>query len=527
MALRTISLAPPHPRFIQTDEDGQTMPADALPATVHHPLSGRRAVPWLLAALALWLLATLGLRPLMLPDEGRYVGVAYAMLQGDPLVPRLHGLPYFHKPPLMYWIDAAAMAILGPGEFATRVAPALGAWLMGCAIFLDLRRRVGLREASIALGVLATCPFFFIGGQFANHDMLVAGLVTVAIVLGARAAEEEDASRWRRWSTAAWAAAGLAVLAKGLIGVVLPALVLMPWLVWQRRWRGLLRLLDPLALAAFAVVAVPWFAGMAQRFPGFLDYFFLEQHVRRFAQGGFNNVQPFWFFLPVVLLLTLPWSAWLVAWLRTATRPAGTPGALYAWWVLAVLAFFSMPQSKLVGYALPALGPLAALAGLAAARGRAWRWVMPVAALACVAGVIALARHDAVSHRELGLALRASQQPGERVVLIEGAYFDLPFYAQLAEAPLVLADWDSPDIDRHDDWRKELRDAARFEPATGKRVLLRPAELADAPCTRGAAWFVTSAQWQAPAALGPVQRVAGNRHGALWHLPAGQAACRR
>ena len=86
---------------------------------------------WPLILLALWLLATLGLRPLMLPDEGRYAMVAREMLLGDGLVPTMNGLPFFHKPPLFYWIDMAAMHLFGITPFAARVAPMLGAWLMG------------------------------------------------------------------------------------------------------------------------------------------------------------------------------------------------------------------------------------------------------------------------------------------------------------------------------------------------------------------------------------------------------------
>jgi 4-amino-4-deoxy-L-arabinose transferase-like glycosyltransferase len=143
-----------------------------------------------LVLLALWLLVTGWLRPLLLPDEGRYAEVAREMLRGDGLVPTLLGLPFFHKPPLMYWLDIAGMQLFGVHAFAARIAPGLGAWLMGAALFLDLRRRVGPREALIALGVMATTPFFFIGGQYANHDMLVAGLITVAILCGQRAVDD-------------------------------------------------------------------------------------------------------------------------------------------------------------------------------------------------------------------------------------------------------------------------------------------------------------------------------------------------
>ena len=143
-----------------------------------------RSAPVLLSLLALWLLATMGLRPLLLPDEGRYAEVARAMWAGRSwdawLVPKLDGLPFFHKPPLFYWLDMAAMQLLGTNVFAARFASAFGAWLMGASLWLAMRRWHGPGAATIALGVLATAPFFFIGGQYANHDMLVYGLITAA-----------------------------------------------------------------------------------------------------------------------------------------------------------------------------------------------------------------------------------------------------------------------------------------------------------------------------------------------------------
>ncbi|HEX7382820.1 MAG TPA: glycosyltransferase family 39 protein [Burkholderiaceae bacterium] len=203
--------------------------ATAAPA-VRHDSAARP-----LGALALWLLATLGLHPLLVPDEGRYVGVARAMLlSGDWLVPRLDGLPFFHKPPLMYWIDAVAMRVLGVNEFAARLAPAIGAWVMGAALYLALRRWHGVRAARVALAVLATAPLFFIGGQYANHDMVVAGFISAAVFAFAAAAE--DGSR-RLWQLG-WLACALALLAKGLIGIVLPLLAVGPWLLARRRRRA-------------------------------------------------------------------------------------------------------------------------------------------------------------------------------------------------------------------------------------------------------------------------------------------------
>jgi len=107
----------------------------------------------------LWLALLAWARPLMLPDEGRYVGVAWEMMRsGDWLTPTLNGLPYFHKPPLFYWITAASMSLFGVGELPARAAPLLGAWAGAMAVFLFLRRWWGTSAALLALVVLLAQP---------------------------------------------------------------------------------------------------------------------------------------------------------------------------------------------------------------------------------------------------------------------------------------------------------------------------------------------------------------------------------
>lgn len=496
-----------------------------------------------LPLLALWLLFSTPWRALALPDEGRYVGVAWGLRHGDALLPTLHGLPYFHKPPLMYWIDAAAMVVLGPVEIAARLAPVFGAWLLGAALWWHLRREAGARTAGWALLVLATMPLFFGAGQFANHDMLVAGWITVAMLCALRAVEPQ-AVAWRRWTVAAWAAAALAVLSKGLIGVVLPALVLVPWLLWRRRWRGLARLLHPSGVLAFALLALPWFVAMQQRVPGFAEYFFVEQHFRRYAAGGFNNVQPAWFFVVALPLLTLPWSLWLPAAVRALggdarheAPPGGRPGGrldgLYAWWIVVVVLFFSLPESKLVGYVLPALAPWAALLARAATRAEAPRAGGPGrpfvtaavgSALVCVAAMAAIAARDGASHRDVGRALAGLRDAGDRVVLVDEPFFDLPFYARLTTPPLVLADWQDPAIPRRDDWRKELQDAARFASPADAARLVDHGRAASLLCGRGTVWFVAPPAWAPPAALAGLERVQAGRGATLWRGRAADCA---
>ena len=487
----------------------------------------------LLSLLAVWLLVTLGVRPLLLPDEGRYANVAREMLHGDLLVPTLNGLPFFHKPPLLYWLDIVAMRLADITPFAGRFASMVGAWLMGAGLYFAVRRWHGVRSATIALLLTATCPFFFLAGQYANHDMLVGGLICSAILAFARAVDEPQRAGWAgatvslRWLVVGWIACALAMLAKGLIGFVLPALVIGPWLLARGRWRQLLKLLHPLGLLGFALVAAPWFVAMQLQYPGFNDYFFMEQHFRRYALKSFNNVHPFWFFIVALPALTLPWAAWLPAALRRAWKERGPLFGLYAWWVIAVVGFFSLPSSKLVGYVLPALAPWCALLALAVAGaearplGRAPRAALALGALICLGVVAGVAWEAPKSNRGAALALATRMGADDKVVMVDEYFYDLPFYADLKRPALIASNWDDPDVPRRDNWRKELYDAARFDPSAGKSVLWPLANLDRASCGVGTTWFVaTPAQAARVAALTGVQRVYADRNSELWRAPA-------
>lgn len=529
----------------------------ARPATHASVPPWTASAPWVLGLLAVWLLATAGLRPLLLPDEARYAEVAREMLAGDGWVPLLNGLPFFHKPPLTYWIDLGGMRLFGITPFAARMGPALGAWLMGAALWLSLRQRQGARTAGIALVVLATSPFVYIGGQYANHDMLVAGTITAAVLCLARALDCRAANTAGvsggtggtggagvtggtgalRWLVAGWAACGLAVLSKGLIGVVLPALIVGPWLLWQRRWRDVFWLLHPLGLAAFAVVALPWMLLMQGRYPGFFDYFIVEQHFRRYATLGFNNQQPAWFLIAVLPLLTLPWSAAALPALRRlwpgGARAPAPPGAggmtgLMVWWVVAVLGFFSLPASKLVGYIMPALAPWCLLLAAPLAASRWWRPIAGLAAVVSVGTVVALAWQAPKSNRDIGLELRQRAAPDDRVVFVDDPFHDVAFYARLSAPALLASAWDDPEIPRRDNWRKEIADATRFDSAGAAATLLHIDRLPTLVCQGRRVWLVTTGDRPAALAAVPGARlVVQGRHAQLWlaaprACPAGQ-----
>ena len=281
----------------------------SIPVTAEHARGQAATRAWLLPAVFVWLAATAWLRPLALPDEGRYVGVALEMLwSGDWLVPTLDTLPYFHKPPLFYWLTAASLGVFGINEWAARLPSLLAATGTAFAVYLFVRRWAGERQARLALVVLATTPFFFGGAQFANLDMLVAACIACTILCAADAVLAAEGGRPRRSTlAAAYAFAALGILAKGLIGVAIPALVIGAWLVATGRMAMILRLVSLPGLALFAAIAVPWFALMEARHPGFLHYFFVHHHFQRYTAPGFNSRQHVWFYLPVFAGLTMPW----------------------------------------------------------------------------------------------------------------------------------------------------------------------------------------------------------------------------
>ena len=457
-----------------------------------------------LFALALsWLVLTLGVRPLDLPDEGRYVSIAWEMLtSGNWLYPTLNGLPFFHKPPLFYWITAASLDLFGSHEWAARVVPWLGAGVAAFALYGFALRRSPRSTALASLIVLVTQPLFFGGAQFANLDMLVAGCITAAILSSAEATLNLDsATPYRGLLAGAYAAAGLGVLAKGLIGVVLPGMTIVIWLTWTRRLALLRDLIWLPGVALFMLIAAPWFIVVEDRFPRFLHYFFVYHHFERFTESGFNNAEPFWFYFPVLLGLTLPWSYWLVAAWKRHRRETDNQSEIRAlmWiWIAVIVGFFSIPSSKLVGYILPALPPVAFLVGDALGTGgqrsRSFsgplKWGGIAAMVLCLSTVTAIGVFTTKSDKQLARRIAAERRPGEPVVFLNNQFFDLPFYLTLVEPVRIFDDWRPFNALRHDNWRKALYEAGDFDPSAEAKVLVSQSSLSRALCAEPVTWVI-------------------------------------
>ena len=163
------------------------------------------------------------------------------------------------------------------------------------------------------------------------------------------------------------ASLGLAVLAKGPAGVLLAAGAIGIWVLATSRWRDALRLAHPVAIAVFCVVALPWYVLCALRNPDFLRVFIFQHNFERYLTPLFQHRQPFWYFVPILLLGLLPWTACLWPALGEGLRLwrqkswSNSPGFFIACWAIFPFLFFSFSQSKLPGYILPAIPPLALL----------------------------------------------------------------------------------------------------------------------------------------------------------------------
>jgi 4-amino-4-deoxy-L-arabinose transferase-like glycosyltransferase len=317
-----------------------------------------------LFAAALWF-AILPSRPLFNPDEGRYAEIPREMLaSGDWAIPHLDGLLYIEKPPLQYWATAASLSIFGQNELGARFYTALCALGAVLAAALAARRLWGTGAAIRTAALLSSMPLFLIMGQLLTLDMSLTAYMTVALA-AFLAAQSAEPRHERLLMLAAWAATALGVLTKGAVAAAIPAAVLVLYSLWSRDFSPWRRLHAAAGLGLFVVIALPWFVVAAHRVPGFLEFFFVHEHVARYLTPSAHREEVWWFFVPVLLLGGLPWTLPVLRVLGSGwrRRAHGFDAPLFLrLWVLFTLVFFSLSDSKLIPYILPALPALALLA---------------------------------------------------------------------------------------------------------------------------------------------------------------------
>ena len=303
------------------------------------------------------------------PDEGRYAEIPRAMLAtGDYVTPRLNGLKYFEKPVLTYWISAASLKLFGENNFAVRFPAAATALIGVMFLWLLVKREYGRDVADLASVVLGGSLLYFSIGRIILTDMPLSACLTMTFVSTWFAIRGE---RRRFWLSLAFAGMGLSVLAKGLIGLVLPGGVIIMYAILLRN-PGVIWLFASYlpGYAIFAAVTVPWFWMVCSRNPDFFYFFFIHEHFMRYATTIHGRYEPVWFFIPIIIVGFLPWIAFLPLAFKDAIKAA--KGAMrdkcslsfelyLLCWFAFILAFFSASGSKLIPYIVPAMPPVAAM----------------------------------------------------------------------------------------------------------------------------------------------------------------------
>ena len=341
---------------------------------------------WLLilAVVVIWF-GNLEYRKLIKPDEGRYAEIPREMVvSGDWVTPRLNDLKYFEKPPLQYWATAVAYEVFGEQQWTSRLWAALTglagvllAWFTGTRLF---GREAGLYAALI----LGSSSLYALMAHVNTLDMGVTFFITLGIFSLLLAQKETATASRRNWMLLAWAAMALAVLSKGLMGVILPGAALFLYSVLNRDLRIWLRMHWVSGMLMFLLVAAPWFVLVMRANPEFFQFFFIHEHFERFTTKVHGRYQPWHYFVPVLLFGMLPWTllmfdALLRTWRgSTAQARAFSPERFLLVWVVFIYFFFTISSSKLPSYLLPMFPALALLMGkqLAAMTTRRAFWLL-------------------------------------------------------------------------------------------------------------------------------------------------------
>jgi 4-amino-4-deoxy-L-arabinose transferase-like glycosyltransferase len=295
-------------------------------------------------------------------DEPRYAQVAREMLsRHDWITPTLGGIPWLEKPPLYYWQAMLAYGIFGVSDWAARLPSAVDATLMVIGVYIFLRR---FRPGYHLDGALITASAGGVIGfaRAASTDMPLAAMFTLSLLA------------WYAWHESglktllalAYAFLALAALAKGPVAPLLAAVIIAIFAAAKGEYRLIWRTLWIPGVLLFCVIALPWYIAVQIRNPEFFRIFILEHNLARFGSNLYHHKEPFWYYVPVVLLGWVPWTVFAIAAVTESVRVWWSEGremlqsesALKVFlliWLAVPVAFFSISQSKLPGYIVPAL----------------------------------------------------------------------------------------------------------------------------------------------------------------------------
>ncbi len=336
------------------------------PANSLRPALSERYLSWFLAALCCWVIfQNLGAAHLFEPDEGRNAERARELLLlNNWAIPHENFLPALDKTIFLYWLIAIAYKLFGVSEWSARLPSALAA--LGCLflVYQFARDRWGYWVALWSTLILLTNIQFFFYSRLVIFDMTLTLLTTLVLIEYRRALDTGNPHSRPRHIALMSAAMGLATLAKGPIGALLPAMVIFFHLLLLRRWSFLAWRNLLLGGIVFSAIVAPWAGWTETRYPGYLRYFFWEENVLRFLTPHFQRGEPWYYFIIVLACGFFPWSLLLPSTIKnTWTKSLAKDNLFLILWIVVPFLFFSASNSKLPHYILPIFPALSILTG--------------------------------------------------------------------------------------------------------------------------------------------------------------------
>lgn len=319
--------------------------------------------------LGLFYFFLLGSRPLFVPDEGRYAEIAREMVtSGNFITPYLNDIKYFEKPVLFYWLTAAAIKAFGVNIWAVRIPSAL-LGLFGCLFtYITIRKLYDRVSGLLAAFILSTSALYFVMSHMVSLDLPVTIFISSTLYAFLLGVQEPKGTSRRLWLWCAAVFAGLAVLTKGLIGIVFPGMIIVSWIALTGQWALLGQLYLPSCILIFFLVAAPWHLLVGHRNPEFFYFYFIEQQFLRYTQKDIGHYQPVWFFIPAFIAGFFPWIVFLPQTIANAIKnklgsnnPKKYLELFFLLWFGLIFLFFSFSKSKLIPYILPTFPPVAIL----------------------------------------------------------------------------------------------------------------------------------------------------------------------
>lgn len=310
----------------------------------------------------------LGSRPLFVPDEGRYAEIVREMVENrDFITPTLNGIKYFEKPVLFYWLEAASIKIGGLNLWALRTPNAFLA-LLGCLLtYLTARKLYDRTTSLLSALIFGTSTLYFVMSHMISLDLPVTLFLTACLYFFLLGISQENAKNHRFFFWGAAVTSALAVLTKGLIGIVFPIIIIGSFIVLTRQWIILKRSYLFSSLIIFLLIVVPWHWLVAQKNPEFFYFYFIEQHFLRYTNPDVGHYNPAWFFIPCLMAGFFPWIIFLPQAIYSQcvlifkNRCKYQTDLYFLIWFVVIFAFFSLSKSKLIPYILPIFPPLAIL----------------------------------------------------------------------------------------------------------------------------------------------------------------------